>query len=84
MNGNQANSKQDPSQSKHDLGWMQGTQAKFKQDLSQNKQDLGLNARQTPPKWNKTLAKVNKAWAKCTANQANIKQDPSQSKQDLG
>ena len=59
-------------------------QTKVKQGPSQSKQDLGLNAGQTQPKLNRTLAKVNKAWVKCKANQANIKQDRSQIKQDLG
>ena len=63
---------------------MQGNQANIKQVPSQSKQDLGLNAGQTQPKLNNTLAKVNKAWVKCKANQANIKQDRSQIKQDLG
>ena len=63
---------------------MQGNQANIKQAPRQSKQDLGLNAWQTKPKLNETLAKVNKTWAKFKANQANIKQVPSQSKQDLG
>ena len=42
---------------------MQGNQTKIKQVPSQSKQDLGLNAGQTQPKLNKTLAKVNNTWA---------------------
>ena len=40
---------------------MQGNQAKIKQVPNQSKQDLGLNAGQTQPKLNRTLAKIHKA-----------------------
>ena len=51
---------------------MQGNQAKIKQVPSQSKQDLGLNAGQTQPQLNSTLAKVNKTWDKCKATKPNL------------
>ena len=41
MQGTQAKIKQDPSQNKQDLAWMQGKPRQNKQDPSQSKQILG-------------------------------------------